>query len=94
MATAQPIGLSRKKVEKDAVEQLSIRIPAIKKRKFLALLAGHGVEMKEVLIEFIDHYIRFEGNLGVVSLNDSDFTISAPAHMDVTNRKKNSKDNS
>jgi hypothetical protein len=93
MSKAQPIGLSRKKVEKDAVEQLSFRIPALKKRKFLALLAGHGVEMKEVMIEFIDRYIEFEGNIGVLPLNESDYTSSgSPSRSDVVNRGKNLKD--
>jgi hypothetical protein len=77
MEKPQPIGAPRKqRSSKDTVEQVSFRMSGRTKRRFVSLISARGLEIKEVLVEFIERYIEFEGSIGVVRLQDRD---AAPA---------------
>lgn len=40
------------------------------KRQFVTLTSQRGLEIKQVLVEFIERYIECEGCIGVVRLKD------------------------
>jgi hypothetical protein len=78
MKKLQPIGLAKKKnpEEKDQ-EQISFRLSGKQaqiKRRFAAMLAERGLDIKAVLIEFIEHYVRWDGKLGVGKLDDQEIS--------------------
>jgi hypothetical protein len=67
MNEPKPIGVPRKRTaKKDSVAQISFRIPGRMKRRFVSLLDQNGLEIKQVLTEFIETYIEFGGKVGVV----------------------------
>ena len=77
MEKPQPIGAPRKQRSgQDTIEQVSFRMSGRTKRRFVSLISARGLEIKEVLVEFIERYIEFEGSIGVVKLADRD---TAPA---------------
>jgi hypothetical protein len=70
MDKPQPIGAPRKRrAGKDTVEQVSFRMSGRTKRRFVSLLSARELEIKEVLVEFIERYVEFQGNIGVVKLD-------------------------
>jgi hypothetical protein len=72
MDKPQAIGAPRKRrAGKDTVEQVSFRMSGRTKRRFVSLLSARELEIKEVLVEFIERYVEFQGNIGVVKLNGS-----------------------
>ena len=78
----QPIGFTKKKVAVKQTEQISFKMSgpdAEIKRQFLDLLRRRGLGMREVLVEFIQHYVEFGGDLGVVPLGDAaGFSTTSP----------------
>ena len=69
MNEPKPIGAPRKRsAKKDSIEQISFRISGRTKRRFVSLLDQNGLEIKQVLVEFIESYIEFGGKVGVVEL--------------------------
>jgi hypothetical protein len=74
VSNPQPIGFAKKKSVEKNTEQISFKMigrDADTKRRFLELLRQRGLNMKEVLVEFIERYVEYEGNLGVVELSDA-----------------------
>lgn len=71
MKKVRPIGAPRTRSETDGtIEQISFRMCGRTKRQFVSLISQRGLEIKEVLVEFIEHYIECEGCIGVVHLGD------------------------
>lgn len=69
MSEPKPIGAPRKRsAKKESIEQISFRISGRTKRRFVSLLDQNGLEIKQVLVEFIESYIEFGGKIGVVKL--------------------------
>jgi len=73
------IGVPRTPSDSDGtIEQISFRMCGRTKRQFVSLISQRGLEIKEVLVEFIEHYIECEGCIGVVKLDDDFAPGKAP----------------